>query len=48
MITQAQGLAIFLAIVILGTLLMWLITPHTDACGSEGDRTSYENCLDSY
>jgi hypothetical protein len=46
--TQLQGLAIFLAIVILGTLVMWLITPHTDACAGQTDPTAYENCLDSY
>jgi hypothetical protein len=48
MITAAQGLAIFLAIVILGTLLMWLITPDRNYCAWQTNRTSYELCLNSY
>jgi hypothetical protein len=48
MITQAQGLAIFVAIVILGTLFAWLTLPDRNYCAGATDRTSYENCLNSY
>jgi hypothetical protein len=48
MITELQGLAIFLAIILAGTLLMWLILPERNPCAWQTDRTSYENCLNSY